>query len=87
MLLQRVHDLSLQAGNGIYNDSDRASMNKEFSELQSELDRIAGSTSFNGKNILDGSMSSKGASFQVGANANETIEMTIDGATQAGVAV
>ncbi|BHH83405.1 flagellin N-terminal helical domain-containing protein [Desulforhopalus sp. 52FAK] len=82
-ILQRMRDLSLQAGNGIYNDSDRASMNEEFSELQSELDRIAGSTSFNGKNLLDGSMSGNIASFQVGANAGETIEMSIDGATQA----
>jgi len=82
-ILQRMRDLSLQAGNGIYNESDRSSMNEEFSQLQSELDRIAGSTSFNGKNVLDGSMSGSGASFQVGANANETIEMTIDGATQA----
>ena len=82
-ILQRMRDLSLQSGNGIYNDSDRASMHEEFSELQSELDRIAGSTSFNGKNILDGSMSAGGASFQVGANAGETIKMTIDGATQA----
>ena len=80
-ILQRMRDLSLQASNGIYNDSDRASMNTEFSQLQSELDRIAGQTTFNGKQILDGSMAS-GVSFQVGANANETIDVSIAGATQ-----
>jgi len=82
-ILQRMRDLSLQSANGSYNDSDRASMNKEFTQLQSELDRIAGTTSFNGKNILDGSMAASGASFQIGANANETIDVTIAGATQA----
>ena len=82
-ILQRMRDLSLQASNGSYNDSDRASMNEEFTQLQSELDRIAGSTSFNGKKILDGSMTDSAASFQVGANANQTIDVTIDGATQA----
>lgn len=80
-ILQRMRDLSVQASNGIYNDADRASMNEEFSQLQSELDRIADSTTFNGKKVLDGGMTS-GASFQVGANANETINVTIDGATQ-----
>jgi len=82
-ILQRMRDLSLQSSNGIYNSSDRASMNEEFTQLQSELDRIAGTTSFNGKNILDGSMAASGASFQIGANANETIDVTIAGATQA----
>ena len=81
-ILQRMRELSLQASNGIYNSSDRASMNAEFTQLQAELDRIAGTTTFNGKQILDGSMTS-GASFQVGANANETINVSIDGATQA----
>jgi flagellin len=65
-ILQRMRDLSLQASNGSYNDSDRASMNEEFTQLQSELDRIAGSTSFNGKNILDGSMTDSAAPFRSG---------------------
>ena len=80
-ILQRMRDLSLQASNGMYNSADRASMNAEFSQLQSELDRIAETTTFNGKNILNGSMTS-GVSFQVGSGANETINVAIDGATQ-----
>ena len=86
-ILQRMRDLSLQASNGSYNDTDRASINEEFTQLQSELDRIAGSTSFNGQKILDGSMATGGASFQVGANANETIDVTIAGATQADLGI
>ncbi len=81
-ILQRMRDLSLQASNGIYNDKDRASINAEFSQLQSELDRIAETTTFNGKNLLNGNMKS-GASFQIGPNANETIHVTIDGVTPA----
>lgn len=81
-ILQRMRDLSLQSSNGIYNASDRASMNAEFTQLQTELDRVATTTTFNGKHLLDGSLTS-GASFQVGANTNETINVSVDGATQA----
>ena len=80
-ILQRMRELAVQSSNGIYNSSDRSSMNDEFSQLQSELDRIAGTTSFNGQNLLDGSME-EGASFQVGANAGESIDVSISGATQ-----
>jgi len=80
-ILQRMRELAVQSSNGIYNDNDRQSMNAEFSQLQSELDRISGTTSFNGKKILDGSMEG-GTDFQVGANANETINVSISGATQ-----
>ncbi|MGL1931851.1 MAG: flagellin [Desulfotalea sp.] len=73
-ILQRMRELSVQSGNGIYNGADRASMNDEFSQLNSELSRISGTTAFNGKNLLDGSMS---ASFQVGANGGETIQTSL----------
>lgn len=80
-ILQRMRELAVQSSNGIYNSNDRQSMNAEFSQLQSELDRIAGTTSFNGKKVLDGSMES-GANFQVGANGGEFINVSISGATQ-----
>lgn len=81
-ILQRMRELTVQSSNGIYNDSDRKAMNAEFSQLQSELDRIAGTTSFNGQKLLDGSQAKGGMSFQVGANVSETINVTIGGATQ-----
>ncbi len=81
-ILQRMRELSLQSGNGIYNDSDRASMNAEFSQLQSELDRIAETTTFNDRPLLNGDMSATGMSFQVGADANEQINVNISGVTQ-----
>ena len=56
-------------------------MNAEFSQLQSELDRIASTTTFNGTNILDGSLES-GATFQVGPNGDDFVNVSISGATQ-----
>ncbi|WP_163338132.1 flagellin [Desulfopila sp. IMCC35008] len=79
-ILQRMRELSLQASNGIYNSSDRASMNKEFSQLQTELGRISENTTFNGKQVLNGDLSG-GASFQVGANEGETIEVALEGSS------
>lgn len=81
-LLQRMRELAVQSANGIYNDSDRASMNAEFSQLQSELDRIAGTTSFNGQNLLNGDLAESGMTFQVSADAGEQITVQVDGASQ-----
>lgn len=80
-ILQRMRELAVQSSNGIYNANDRKSINEEFSQLQSELDRIADTTSFNGRKVLDGSLDS-GMNFQVGANAGESINVSVDGATQ-----
>lgn len=80
-ILQRMRELAVQSSNGSYNASDRKAINQEFSQLQSELDRIAGATSFNGKKVLDGSLKG-GMSFQVGANAGESIDVSLNGVTQ-----
>lgn len=81
-ILQRMRELSLQSGNGIYNDNDRKSLNAEFTQLQSELDRISSETSFNGQTLLDGSQADEGVNFQVGAEANDIINVKIGGASQ-----
>ena len=52
--LQRMRELAVQSSNGIYNSTDRAAMNAEFSQLQSELTRISEQTTFNGQQILNG---------------------------------
>lgn len=74
-ILQRIRELSIQSANSTNTDGDRQALNSEVGQLQSELDRIATSTEFNGQRILDGSFSN--ASFQVGANANQTIDFGI----------
>ncbi|WP_439134331.1 flagellin N-terminal helical domain-containing protein [Pseudomaricurvus sp.] len=76
-ILQRMRELSVQSANGIYSDADRSTLNAEVEQLKSEIDRIAQTTSFNGKNILDGSSSK--VSLQVGANANQTIDIALQG--------
>src|SRR5881397_4355790 len=50
--LQRMRELAVQARNATNSDSDKDSLNKEFSQLQSEVTRVLGGTSFNGKHIL-----------------------------------
>lgn len=74
-LLQRMRELSIQSANSTNNSSDRQSIQAEVTQLKSEMDRIALNTQFNGQRILDGSFSN--ASFQVGANANQTITFSI----------
>ncbi|MBB1392073.1 flagellin, partial [Shewanella sp. SG44-6] len=74
-ILQRMRDLSLQSANGSNSSDDRKSLQKEISSLQSELTRIADTTSFGGQKLLDGSFGTK--SFQIGSNANETISLSL----------
>jgi len=74
-ILQRMRDLSVQSVNSVNSPQDRANMNNEVKALSAEIDRIAGTTTFNNQKILDGSFTGK--KLQVGANANETIEMNI----------
>ncbi len=73
-ILQRIRELAVQSANATNSASDRAALNSEVSQLTAELNRIAATTQFNGQNILDGSFTS--ATFQVGANANQTIIAT-----------
>ena len=70
-ILQRMRDLALQSANGSNSDTDRESLQKEVTQLKSEIDRISSTTSFGGQKLLDGSFGNR--DFQVGSNANETI--------------
>jgi flagellin len=74
-ILQRMRDLSLQSANGSNSAKDREAMQKEVSALQTELTRIADTTSFGGQKLLNGNYGTQ--SFQVGANANETISISL----------
>ena len=74
-ILQRQRELAIQAANGINSEADRATLDAEFQQLLSELDRIAETTSFNGQNLLDGSL--EDVVLHVGAEANQTIGFSI----------
>jgi flagellin len=71
--LQRIRELAIQSANSTNSASDRASLQAEASQLISEITRVSSQTQFNGINLLDGSFTSQ--SFQVGANANQTISV------------
>lgn len=74
-LLQRMRELSIQSANGTYDSGNRATLNAETMQLQDELSRIAETTSFNGQNLLDGSLGE--LVLQVGSEANQTISTEI----------
>ena len=74
-ILQRMRDLSLQSANGSNGADDRAALQKEVGALQQELTRIAETTQFGATKLLDGDFGTK--QFQIGANANETINVTL----------
>ena len=73
--LQRMRELAVQSANDTNSATDRASLQKEVSQLSAEITRIATQTQFNGKNLLDGSFSN--GTFQVGAYAGQTISFGI----------
>jgi flagellin len=72
--LQRMRELAVQSANFTNTSSDRSAINQEASQLRDEVQRVASQTRFNGLALLDGSFS--GATFQVGANVGETIQIT-----------
>lgn len=69
-ILVRMRELAIQAASDTYGTSDRSAMNTEFGQLQSGLTAIINNTSWNGTNLLNGSISS--ATYQVGATANSS---------------
>ncbi|STQ90583.1 flagellin N-terminal helical domain-containing protein [Iodobacter fluviatilis] len=70
-ILQRVRELAVQSANATNTSNDRLAINSEVTQLVSELDRFATSTEFNGQKLFDGSFTA--ATYQVGANTNQTI--------------
>ncbi|BBQ52660.1 flagellin [Aeromonas veronii] len=77
-MLQRMRTLAQQSANGSNSAKDRAALQKEVDQLGSEINRISQDTTFAGTKLLDGTFS---GSFQVGADANQTIGFSL---TQAG---
>ncbi|MFA5984413.1 MAG: flagellin [Methylococcaceae bacterium] len=82
--LQRQRDLAVQSANsGVVTSSDREKLQTEFKQLGQEVQRIIQNTTFNGKQILNGSLAS-GAVFQVGANTTSDNQITFSLASLAG---
>jgi len=80
-ILQRMRELVLQSGNGSNSDEDKASLQLEVAELQTELDRISGTTSFGTKKLFDENIGGAGStevSFQVGAYGSDDDVIKVD---------
>ncbi|MGF1799199.1 flagellin [Vibrio gigantis] len=72
-IMQRMRDLSLQASNGSNSSSERIAIQEEVTALNDELNRIAETTSFGGKKLLNGSFGS--TSFQIGGSSGEAVQI------------
>jgi len=80
-ILQRIRELAIQSSNATNSASDRLALQSEVNQLISEMDRISNTTSFNGLKLLDGNFNAQ--TFQVGAEANQTISVSVSGADSA----
>jgi flagellin len=72
--LQTMRDLAVQSLNATNGTQDRADLNTQFQQLMADINNVATNTQFNGVNLLDGTF--QGATFQVGANAGQTIAVS-----------
>ncbi|EHK8984620.1 flagellin [Vibrio vulnificus] len=74
-ILQRMRDLSLQSANGSNSHAERTALQEEMTALNDELNRIAETTSFGGRKLLNGSFGS--AVFQIGAASGEAVQVQL----------
>ena len=74
-ILQRMRDLALQSSNGSNSSQDRQAIQEEADALNDELNRIAETTSFGGRRLLNGQFGT--STFQIGANAGEAVQLTL----------
>jgi flagellin len=79
--LQTMRDLAVQSLNATNSGTDRADLDAQFQQLKSDINSVASQTQFNGVNLLDGTF--QGATFQVGANAGQTINVSSIGSAAA----
>ncbi|WP_379138044.1 flagellin Hag [Paenibacillus sp. sgz500958] len=93
-ILQRMRELAVQSSNDTNTDTDRTSLQKEVDELAKEITRIANTTEFNTKKLLDGSANSGSSvtsaanlTFHIGANAAQNISLSINAMDAASLGV
>jgi flagellin len=88
-LLQRMRELAVQSSNGTNTVDDQKSLDAEFQQLVTEIDRISTDTSFNNQTLLSGGFSGSANAmvFQIGADADQTIAVEIAGAGAAALSI
>lgn len=86
LMLDRMRSIATQANSGALSDSAREGLNREFQNLQQEINRVASSTSFNGTNLLDGSLSGDdAAAFQIGGSSEDQVALAIGDVSTAAI--
>ena len=88
-ILQRMREVAVQSANDTNNSQDRANLQAEMNAMGTEIDRIAGTTTWAGANLMNGGSSGKDFSFQVGAAVGDKnqIAVNIDGMTMADLSI
>ncbi len=74
--IQRLKELAVQQGNGILNDSDRAALNKEASQVTKQINQVIEQSSFNGKDLFQSSNNPNELNFQLGDKAGDVVSLT-----------
>ncbi|EKO1912559.1 flagellin [Clostridium botulinum] len=77
-ILQRMRELGVQAANDTNVTVDRSAIKDEITSLKTEIDRIAKTTQFNEKNLLNGDLAKTGAKLQIGANSSNDLKLDIN---------
>jgi flagellin len=78
--LQSMRDLAVESLNATNSSTDRADLDTQFQQLKADINQVSQTTNFNGVNLLDGTF--QGATFQVGANAGQTIAVSSVASTE-----
>ena len=76
-MFQRMRELAIQASSDSNTDDDRKALNNEFTQLRDEISRIASFTEWNGAALFEQTSASASKKFQIGANADQTITVTL----------
>ncbi len=74
--IERLKELSVQQGNGILNDSDRAALSKEANQITDQINQVIEQSSFNGKDLFQQESSSQSLNFQLGDKAGDVVSLT-----------
>ena len=84
-ILQRMRELSVQSATATNTTADRAALQTEFGKMNEEITRIGTQTEFNTKPLLSGASTTTALKFQIGANADQTIDLQIANMTAKGL--
>ncbi len=74
-IIQRMRELAVQSANDTNTGEDREKLQLEVSQLVEELDRIANTTEFNTRVLMNGDYEGNGVIFHIGANKDQNVEL------------